>query len=140
MTRRDDTGAGAIAAIVVLTGILLLAAAGTMTDGGRVLESRRHASIMAFESARAGAQSVAIDSLHGTTPALDPTAADAAARTAFTTLAAGTSAVLVAVRVNGDQVEVQVRDHVRAWFPFITPAAVTVTGRARILANPTGAP
>ena len=131
--RTSEVGSGLISAVVVLTAMLLIAAAGTMIDGGRILTTRRHVATIAFEAARAGTQQVSTDALHQNAVALDPTTADTATRTAFTALAAGTNATLTAVRVTATDVSVTVTEAVRPWFPLLSPSTVTVTGHARIL-------
>ena len=138
MTPRTDTerGSGLIAAIIVLTAVLVVAAAGTMIDGGRFLATRRHVSTIAYETARAGAQAVATDSFHDPNAVLDPAAADTAARNAFGALAAGTGASIVTVTVTATDVRVTVNEAVSPWFPLLSPSTVSATGRARIASAP----
>jgi hypothetical protein len=135
VTRRtltDDRGEGFIAAFIILLPILLLAGAGLLIDGGRVMQARRHAGIVAFEAARAGAQAVDVIQLRDSNVALDGTATAVKARTAGTALLGGSGGDVVSVDVRGDLVEVVVAERVSSWFPLLNDRTVTATAVVRV--------
>ncbi len=75
---RDERGqATAMWAILALAMLVL---GGLVYDGGQILATRRDASNLARQSARAGAQELSEQSLREGEPALDPIAADRAVR------------------------------------------------------------
>jgi Flp pilus assembly protein TadG len=131
-TLTDDRGEGFIAAFIILLPILLLAGAGLLIDGGRVMQARRHAGIVAFEAARAGAQAVDVTQLRDSNVALDGADTAAKARTAGTALLGGTSGNVVSVDVRGDVVEVVVAERVASWFPLLNDRTVTATAVVRV--------
>ena len=115
MTRRritDDRGEGFIVAFIILLPILLLAGAGLLIDGGRVMQARRHAGIVAFEAARAGAQAVDVTQLRDSKVALDGADTAVKARTAGVALLGGSGGNVVSIDVRGDVVEVVVAERV----------------------------
>lgn len=135
MTRRsftDDRGAGFVAAFIILLPILLLAGAGLLIDGGRVMRARRHAGIVAFESARAGAQGVDIGQLRSSTVTLDGADTAAKARAAGGSLLAGSGGRIVSVDIRGDVVEVVVTERVESWFPLLTDRTITAHAVVRV--------
>ena len=135
MTRRtlsDDRGEGFVAAFIILLPILLLAGAGLLIDGGRVMQARRHAGIVAFESARAGAQGVDVTKLRESKVALDGTDTAAKARTAGVALLGGSDGKVVSVDVRGDVVEVVVAERVASWFPLLNDRTVTAKAVVRV--------
>jgi Flp pilus assembly protein TadG len=135
VTRRtltDDRGEGFIAAFIVLLPILLLAGAGLLIDGGRVMQARRHAGIVAFEAARAGAQGVDVIQLRDSNVALDGADTAAKARTAGAALLGGSGGNVVSIDVRGDVVEVVVAERVSSWFPLLNDRTVTATAVVRV--------
>lgn len=141
MTRRtftDDRGEGFVAAFIILLPILLLAGAGLLIDGGRVMQARRHAGIVAFEAARAGAQAVDVaqrvdvTQLRESKVALDGTDTAAKARTAGVALLGGSDGKVVSVDVRGDVVEVVVAERVASWFPLLNDRTVTAKAVVRV--------
>lgn len=135
MTRRtfaDDRGSGFVVAFIILLPILLLAGAGLLIDGGRVMRARRHAGIVAFESARAGAQGVDISQLRSSTVTLDGADTAVKARAAGVALLAGGDGRIVSVDVRGDVVEVVVAERVESWFPLLTDRTITAHAVVRV--------
>jgi Flp pilus assembly protein TadG len=135
MTRRtftDDRGEGFVTAFIILLPILLLAGAGLLIDSGRVMQARRHAGVVAFEAARAGAQGVDIPQLRDSNVALDGTDTAAKARTAGVALLGGSAGSVVSVDVRGDLVEVVVAERVSSWFPLLNDRTVTATAVVRV--------
>ena len=135
MTRRtftDDRGEGYVAAFILLLPILLLAGAGLLIDGGRVMQARRHAGIVAFEAARAGAQAVDVTQLRDSKVALDGADTAVKARTAGVALLGGSGGNVVSIDVRGDVVEVVVAERVSSWFPLLNDRTVTATAVVRV--------
>ena len=135
MTRRritDDRGEGFIVAFIILLPILLLAGAGLLIDGGRVMQARRHAGIVAFEAARAGAQAVDVAQLRDSKVALDGADTAVKARTAGVALLGGSGGNVVSIDVRGDVVEVVVAERVSSWFPLLNDRTVTATAVVRV--------
>jgi hypothetical protein len=100
---------GQVTAFVTILVVALLASAGLVLDGGRLLAERREMRDLANGAARAGAQAVSVDGLRGSSSApLDPIAARAAA--ADYLRAAGETG---RVTVDGGVVHVVVRGEVR---------------------------
>ena len=135
MTRRritDDRGEGFIVAFIILLPILLLAGAGLLIDGGRVMQARRHAGIVAFEAARAGAQAVDVTQLRDSKVALDGADTAVKARTAGVALLGGSGGNVVSIDVRGDVVEVVVAERVSSWFPLLNDRTVTATAVVRV--------
>ena len=71
---------GSATAMWSILALALLVLGGLVYDGGRVLTTRREANNLARQAARAGAQQLDEDSIRAGTPALDSSAAEAAAR------------------------------------------------------------
>jgi Flp pilus assembly protein TadG len=128
----DDRGEGFIVAFIILLPILLLAGAGLLIDGGRVMQARRHAGVVAFEAARAGAQAVDVTQLRDSKVALDGTDTAVKARTAGVALLGGSDGNVVSVDVRGDLVEVVVAERVASWFPLLNDRTVTATALVRV--------
>lgn len=128
----DDRGSGFTTAFIILLPVLLLAGAGLLIDGGRVVRARRHAGIVAFESARAGAQGVDIGQLRDAMLALDGADTATKARTAGGSLLAGSDGQVMSVDVRGDVVEVVVSERVESWFPLLADHTVTVHAVVRV--------
>lgn len=79
MTRlRDERGQ--VTAMWAVLALALLVLGGLVFDGGQILNARRDANNLARQAARAGAQQLDETSLRAGTPALDPVAAETAAR------------------------------------------------------------
>jgi hypothetical protein len=131
--KSNDEGSGMILAIIVLTGILLVVAAGLIIDGSRVLTARRHATWVAYETARAGAQVLGPGVQSGGVVGLDPVGSDNAARNAFAGLAANSKTQLVSVTVTATDVVVVVAEPAVSSYPLISSSTVRVTGRAHII-------
>jgi Flp pilus assembly protein TadG len=136
----NDEGAGMILAVVILTGILLIVAAGMIIDGSRVLTARRHATWVAYETARAGAQQVGPNFQTTGVTGLDPAATDTAARTAFAGLASGSKTRLASVTVTATDVIVVVSEPASSSYPLMGSSTIKVTGRARIIQTAAVAP
>jgi Flp pilus assembly protein TadG len=128
----DDRGEGFIAAFIILLPVLLLAGAGLLIDGGRVMQARRHAGVVAFEAARAGAQAINVGQLRTSNITLDGADTAVKARTAGTALLAGIDGRVVSVDVRGDLVEVVVVERVGSWFPLLDDRTVTATAVVRV--------
>jgi hypothetical protein len=95
---------GQVTAFVTVLVVALLASAGLVLDGGRLLAERRELRDLANGAARAGAQAVSNDALRGSGgPLLDERAAQDAA-TAYLAAAGQTGEV----KVDGDVVRVRV--------------------------------
>jgi hypothetical protein len=104
MTARFRDERGQVTAFVTILVVALLAAAGLVLDGGRLLSERRELRDLANGAARAGAQAVSIDALRGSGgPLIDERAAQDAA-IAYLAAAGETGEV----RVDGDVVRVRV--------------------------------
>ena len=96
---------GQVTAVVTILVLALLASAGLVLDGGRLLAERRELRDLANGAARAGAQAVSLDDLRGTGEVvIDPAAAEAAA-SAFLAASGERGEVVV----DGDAVRVVVR-------------------------------
>jgi Flp pilus assembly protein TadG len=135
MTRRtftDDRGEGFVAAFIILLPILLLAGAGLLIDGGQVMQARRHAGIVAFEAARAGAQGVDVIQLRDSNVALDGADTALKARAAGVALLGESDGNVVSVDVRGDVVEVVVAERVASWFPLLNDRTVTAKAVVRV--------
>lgn len=82
--RRTETGA--VTVFVTILTVALLAMAGLVADGSRILAARREAANIAEAAARAGAEALDLQTLHATDQIrLDPNAAVARARNYLTT-------------------------------------------------------
>lgn len=76
-----DEERGAVTVFVTILTVALLAVAGLVTDGGRILAARREAGNVAESAARAGAQAIDLRVLRQENQiALDPSEATARAR------------------------------------------------------------
>lgn len=75
---RDERGQ--VTAMWAVLALALLVLGGLVFDGGQILNARRDANNLARQAARAGAQQLDENSLRAGTPALDPIAAETAAR------------------------------------------------------------
>ena len=74
--RAPGSERGAVAVLLVLLTPVLLAAAGLVLDGGRVIDARQRAADIAEQAARAGVDQVDLTALRGTgRDLLDPAAA-----------------------------------------------------------------
>ena len=118
---------GAISVFVVVVTVAMVAVAGLVLDGGRLLAARREAQDIAANAARAGAQALDEEQLRAGRTVIDPTAgATAVARYLSQTAATGTSSV------SGETVTVRVRMPVRMLLPFTGGRrTVSATQRAR---------
>jgi uncharacterized membrane protein len=118
---------GAISVFVVVVTVAVVAVAGLVLDGGRLLAARREAQDIAANAARAGAQALDEEQLRAGRTVIDPPAgATAVARYLSQTPATGTSSV------SGETVTVRVRMPVRMLLPFTGGRrTVTATQRAR---------
>lgn len=100
---RSEEGAATIFVVGIAASLLMLA--GLLYDGGRILTARQQAFANADNAARAAAQAVDLDALRSDgAPALDPVAAESAAREYLA--AHGLDGD---VEVTGDRVDVEVR-------------------------------
>jgi Flp pilus assembly protein TadG len=80
-----DEERGAVTVFVAIVTVALLAVAGLVTDGGRILAARREAGNVAESAARAGAQAIDVRILRQQNQiALDPSEAAARARAYLT--------------------------------------------------------
>jgi Tfp pilus assembly protein PilX len=131
--RDDDRGAGYLAAYVVLFGTLTVAGVGVLVDSARIMTAERHASAVAFEAARAGAQAIDVSTARAGNGTIDAGAARTEAHRAAGALLAGTGATVTGVEVTGSEVVVTVVRRVEPWFPMVPARTVNETGRARIL-------
>jgi Putative Flp pilus-assembly TadE/G-like len=105
VSRDDDRERGSVTAFVVVFTVALIAVAGLVADGGRIITAHREAFNEAEAAARAGAQDVDISALRaGTGVVLDP---DAARQRALDYLAS--TGHYGTVEVDGDVVRVYVR-------------------------------
>lgn len=130
--RRDDRGAGYLAAFIVLFSMLLVVGVGILVDSARVFSADRQCTSIAFEAARAGANALDADALRAGDILVDPAQAQATAAAAAGSFVSGSGATLQSVVVNGDRVTVVVSAFVSSWFPFMSDRTVTqqVTARA----------
>lgn len=118
--RRSETGT--ISVFVVVVTIALIAVAGLVLDGGRLLAARRQAQDIAANAARAGAQALDENDLRAGRVAIDPSAAaTAAAGYLRQTQATGSTSV------RGDTVTVRVDMPVRMLLPLTGSSQRTVT-------------
>jgi Flp pilus assembly protein TadG len=136
--RADDCGAGYVAAFIVLFAVMVLGGVGVIVDSARFMSAQRHASSVAFEAARAGAQAVQVGSARGGDATIDDAAARIAAIDAARRLLAGSGASVTGVKVTAGEVRVTVTRHVDAWFPLLASRTVLETGTARIVTGVTG--
>ena len=126
---RDDRGE--IGPAMILYVVIILAAAGLVFDGGRLLAAKRDAANRAEGAARAGAATLS------PVAGLDPDTARTAALTYLD--AVGIPATDATVTVTADTVIVTVTEHrPQVFFALAgqTNAAVTSTGRATTQAGP----
>ena len=129
--RDDDRGAGYLAALIVLFSVLVVAGVGILVDSARIFAADRQCTAIAFEAARAGANSLNADALRDGSIEVDPAAANAAASAAAAAFVSDAGATLQSVSVDGDQVTVVVSASVDAWFPMISDRTVTERATAR---------
>jgi Flp pilus assembly protein TadG len=134
--RRDERGAGYLAAFIVLFSVLLVAGVGLLVDSARVLSADRQCTSIAFEAARAGANALNADALRAGEIVVDPGDAQATAAAAAGNFASGSGATLQSVVVDGDRVTVVVSATVGSWFPLMSDR--TVTQRVTARAGPAG--
>jgi Flp pilus assembly protein TadG len=124
---RSDSGT--ISVFVVIVAMALIAVAGLVLDGGRLLAARREAQDIAANAARAGAQALDEAELRSGRAVLAPgAAADAVRAYLARTSATGTS------RIGVDTVTVTVQMPVRTLLPAFAGGprrTVTATERAR---------
>lgn len=102
-----DGGGLSLVMAVLMVGLMMMA--GLVLDGGRAIAARESAAEIAQDAARAGADALAPNSVHATSPRLlttDPAAARQAVDHAVT--AAGASYTM---SINGDIVKVTVTVH-----------------------------
>lgn len=122
---------GQVTAFVAILVVALLAAAGLVLDGGRLLAERRELRDLANGAARAGAQALSIDVLRGSAGSvIDPAAAEAAAGEYLA--AAGETGEIT---VEGEVVRVVVRADVELLLLQVVGVdgrEVTGTGEARL--------
>lgn len=118
---------GQVTAFVVVFTTALLLVAGLVIDGGAILTTKRQATDIAAQAARAGAQALSVDVLRGTGgQQLDPEQATAAAH-AFLDRAGHPGTVTV----TGDSVTVTVAiDQALAILGLGRDGQVTVSGQA----------
>ena len=135
--RDDERGAGFVAAVIVLFGVLTLAGVGLIVDSARIVSAQRQASAAAYEAARAGANAVQVGTVRGGGASLDPTMARAAALDAANALLDGTDATVRDLTVSGNEVVVTVTRRVEPAFPLVSARTINETGRARILVGVT---
>lgn len=128
----DDRGSGYVAAFIVLFATLAFGGVAVIADTGRIISADRRASAVAFEAARAAAQTSDTGALRNGGRSLDRIAAEAAARRTATDLLAGSDGTVSRVDVDADQVSVSVTTHVDLWFPGLADLTITQTGRARL--------
>jgi Flp pilus assembly protein TadG len=101
---RDDAGAAAV--ILVVLAPVLFALAGLVLDGGRAIAARQQAADLAEQAARAGADSLDVNTLRATgQDTINPAAAQAAACRYVTVSEPGSGCT---VAVSGGQVTVTV--------------------------------
>jgi uncharacterized membrane protein len=124
--RPTATERGTISVFVVVVTVALIAVAGLVLDGGRLLAARREAQDIAANAARAGAQALDEEHLRAGRTVIDPTAgATAVARYLVQTPATGTSSI------SGDAVTVRVQMPVRVLLPLTGTSQRTVTSSQR---------
>ena len=126
---RDERGE--IGPVMILYVVIILAAAGLVFDGGRLLAAKRDAANRAEAAARAAAATLSPNA------GLDPDTARTAAYQYLT--AVGIPAADASITVAGDEVTVTVTEHrPQVFFALagVTNAAVTSTGRARTQQGP----
>ena len=129
----DDRGSGYMAAFLVLFAILATGGIALIADSSRIFAAQRTASGVAFESARAAAQSVDDSSLRSpAAPQIDAATAAATARRVADELLNGSNGRVTRVEVRTDEVVVTITSHVDHWFPGVSDATITETGRARL--------
>jgi Flp pilus assembly protein TadG len=121
----DDTGSLSVAA--ALAGVVVIVLLGLVVDGGNVLAARQHASDLAENAARSGANALSIPTLRRTGRIeLDPVAAQAAAQQS---LRVGGVSGTVSVDTTTVTVTVTIKEHT----PLLALTGVDhvdVTGRA----------
>ena len=104
-----DTERGTVTASVVVLVVAIIAAAGLVYDGGRLMNARREATSVAASAARTAAQELDVDLFEtGDTVTLIPTDADSVARQLLTAQGYDN----FEITVTGDTVRVVVRDDV----------------------------
>ena len=104
-----DTERGTVTASVVILVVSIIAAAGLVYDGGRLMNARREATSVAASAARTAAQELDVDLFEtGDTVTLIPTDADSVARQLLTAQGYDN----FEITVTGDTVRVVVRDDV----------------------------
>ena len=104
-----DTERGTVTASVVILVVAIIAAAGLVYDGGRLMNARREATSVAASAARTAAQELDVDLFEtGDTVTLIPTDADSVARQLLTAQGYDN----FEITVTGDTVRVVVRDDV----------------------------
>ena len=115
MTRKRNTDTdpeterGTVTASVVILVVAIVAAAGLVYDGGRLMNARREATSVAASAARTAAQELDVDLFEtGDTVTLIPTDADSVARQLLTAQGYDN----FEITVTGDTVRVVVRDDV----------------------------
>ena len=115
MTRKRNTDIdpaterGTVTASVVILVVAIIAAAGLVYDGGRLMNARREATSVAASAARTAAQELDVDLFEtGDTVTLIPTDADSVARQLLTAQGYDNFEITVI----GDTVRVVVRDDV----------------------------
>lgn len=113
---------GAISVFVVVTTVALIAVAGLVLDGGRLLAARRQAQDIAANAARAGVQELDEDDLRAGRTVVDPGRAAAAVNAHLARTPARGSA-----RVATDTVTVRVALPVRMLLPLTGAGERTVT-------------
>lgn len=124
--RGGTSQAGNVTLFVAVAAMGLLAAVGLVLDGGYLLAARREALIEADAAARAGAQQVTSGSLLGSPVALDPVAAEQAARSFL-----APTGHQVHVVIAGERVTVTVRSTYRLKILPGGTRRVTGVGTAR---------
>ena len=137
--RRDERGAGYLAAFIVLFSILTVVCVGILVDTARIMSAARQCDSIALEAARAGANAIDTDVLRtapaGSEVVLDPNAAQSAAYSAAAAFVSGSGATLTSVTVNGNEVTVQVSATVDPWFPVMSTRTVSSTAGAQALSG-----
>jgi hypothetical protein len=131
--RRDDRGAGYLAAFIVLFSVLGVVCVGILIDTARIMSSARQTDSIALEAARAGANAIDIAQSRSGATTLNVGEAQAAASGAAASFVSASGATLTSVSVNGNRVTVTVSAVVDPWFPVMSTRTVSSTAGAEAI-------
>ena len=133
MRQRLASEEGAVTGMVAVLALALLACAGLAYDGGALIEASAAARGTATAAARAGAQELSVEALHGGTTGLAPDRATAAAQ-ALLDAAGATGTVVVDI----DSVNVTVHTTYRMRLLPIPDRAIDAAATATAVSDVLG--